>query len=102
MPRYRFTYNLRRWSGAAALVDQLAMKMAIAELEHEIQLEDRGGYHAVRLLIPEVAQTIARFRLRPNVRYLSSEGPWDLGHAGDLKVATNLSGFRSAGAEADD
>lgn len=87
MPRYHFTYNLRRWSGAAALVDQLAMKMAIAEVEHEIQLEDRGGYHAVRLLIPEEAQTVARFRLLPFKRYLSSEGPHELARESVGKVA---------------
>lgn len=87
MPRYHFTYNLRRWSGAAALVDQLAMKMAIAEVEHEIQLEDRGGYHAVRLLIPEEAQAIARFRLLPYKCYLSSEGPYELARGSGVEVA---------------
>lgn len=87
MSKYHFTYSLSRWSGAAAFVDLLAMKMAIAEIEHEIQLEDRGGYHAVRLLIPEESQAVARFRLLPYEHNLSSEGPYERSRERDGQVA---------------
>jgi hypothetical protein len=76
MSQYHFTYKIRRWSGAAALVDQLVMKMDIAEIEHEIHLEDHDGIQVVRLLVSEREKAAAFLRLGSYSRYLASEGPY--------------------------
>ncbi len=72
--QYWFAYNVATGCNAIDFALKARAFLKSIGVDPEIQVTDEGGFHRIRVTVPESLGTIASFRLIPLNRHLASQG----------------------------